>query len=154
DLLEESAVACGNAFRMNRRGYLFATADPAVVDRLSKTAEQVSSFGMGPLRRHSGRQTYQPAPAEGFADQPTGADLLSGDAALSAFPYLARETVGALHIRRAGYINAVALGGWLLKQACAAGATFVKDRVTGVNASGGRVSEVRLASGDVIATDR
>src|SRR6185503_9343697 len=40
------------------------------------------------------------------------------------------------------------------KQACAARATFVKDRVTGVDTSGGRVSEVRLASGDVIATDR
>src|SRR5882762_3979791 len=29
DLLEESAAQSGNAFRMNRRGYLFATADTA-----------------------------------------------------------------------------------------------------------------------------
>jgi glycine/D-amino acid oxidase-like deaminating enzyme len=33
DLLEELARESGNAFRMNRRGYLFATADPALARR-------------------------------------------------------------------------------------------------------------------------
>src|SRR6476469_6440526 len=38
DLLEESAAKCGNAFRLNRRGYLFATAEESVVERLRTTA--------------------------------------------------------------------------------------------------------------------
>src|SRR5262245_51811297 len=67
DLLEESAADCANAFRLNRRGYLFATADPAQVERLASTAANVSSFGMGPLRRHPRKPSYDPAPAEGFA---------------------------------------------------------------------------------------
>jgi glycine/D-amino acid oxidase-like deaminating enzyme len=154
DLLEESATACGNAFRMNRRGYLFATADHAKLDRLASTAAEVSAFGMGDVRRHERIDSYQPAPAEGFADQPTGADFLLGDAALAAFPYLSPETVGAVHIRRAGYVNAVALGAWLLEQACAAGATFVRDGVASIDAHGGCVNEVRLVSGNAIETKR
>jgi glycine/D-amino acid oxidase-like deaminating enzyme len=154
DLLEESAAACGNAFRMNRRGYLFATADEARVSKLEATAKEVSAFGMGSLRTHSDLKSYQPAPPEGFVDQPHGADLLLGDAARRAFPYLAPETTGALHIRRAGYVNAVALGAWLLERACAAGARFVRDPVDAVRTTGGRVREVRLASGETIETER
>lgn len=154
DLLEENAMECGNAFRLNRRGYLFATADEAQVARLETTAAQVSRLGMGEVRRHSRTDAYRAAPAEGFADQPTGADLLLGDAALAAFPYLAPDTVGALHIRRAGFVNAVALGAWLLKRALAAGARFVRGRVDTIRTDGGRVRDVRLSSGEVIETDR
>src|SRR3954463_945918 len=46
DLLEDSATRSGNAFRMNRRGYLFATADEAKLAELEATARQVSAFGM------------------------------------------------------------------------------------------------------------
>ena len=62
DLLEETATECGNAFRLNRHGYLFATADEAQVARLETTANEVSSFGMGPLRTHPGNAPYQSAP--------------------------------------------------------------------------------------------
>jgi len=154
DLLEESSAESGHAFRMNRRGYLFATARPDKLAQLEYTAQRVSSFGMGDVRRHSNLATYETAPAEGFAGQPTGADLLLGDAALAAFPYLADDTIGALHVRRAGWFSAVALGSWLLSQAEASGARFVRGRVTRVDTTGGRVREVHLASGDSIATDR
>jgi sarcosine oxidase, subunit beta len=154
DLLEESAAESGNAIRMNRRGYLFATADPAQVARLESTASEVSAFGMGPLRVHRNSGTYTAAPAEGFADQPIGADLLLGDEALRAFPFLAADTIGALHIRRAGWLSGIALGARLLQQAIAAGATFVRDRVDGVDAFGGKVRSVRLASGTTIETER
>lgn len=154
DLLEETATESGNAFRMNRRGYLFVTADEAQVARLAATAKQVSEFGMGPLRVHPGNEPYRPAPAEGFGGQPIGADLLLGDEALRAFPYLAADTAAALHIRRAGFVNAVALGSWLLTRALAGGASFVRDRVRAVRTDGGRVSEVQLASGDTIATNQ
>lgn len=154
DLLEESAAESGNAFRMNRRGYLFATADPEEVERLEATARQVSAFGMGPLRQHPADGAYESAPAEGFAGQPLGADLLYGDDVHRAFPYLTREAIAALHVRRAGCLNAVALGSWLLERAIAAGASFVRDRVTGVRTGGGRVTGVDLASGNAIDTDR
>jgi glycine/D-amino acid oxidase-like deaminating enzyme len=154
DLLEESAAESGNAFRLNRRGYLFATARDTEIPRITEIANQVSSFGMGAVRTHHASTTYQAAPAEGFADQPDGADLLLGDAVRSSFPYLAADTVAALHVRRAGWLNAPALGAWLLKRAIANGATFVRDRVCGIDARGGRVHSVRLASGDEIGTDR
>src|SRR5690348_13875996 len=102
DLLEESAAESGNVFRLNRRGYVFATSNEGELARLEATAHQVSAFGMGDVRVHRSIETYAPAPAEGFADQPTGADLLLADAARSAFPYLSPSMAGALHVRRAG----------------------------------------------------
>lgn len=154
DLLEETADESGNVFRMNRHGYLFATADETQAARLLATAREVSAFGMGEVREHTGLTTYAPARAEGFRDQPTGADLLRGSAVREAFPYLAQDSVAALHIRRAGWLSAVSLGSWLLKRALASGASFVRDRVVGVAHDGGRVREIQLESGDVIATER
>lgn len=154
DLLEETALECANAFRLNRRGYLFATSDHANVTKMETMARQVSSFGMGDVRTHYHLDDYRRAPGEGFVGQPDGADLLLGDSARVAFPYLASNTVAALHVRRAGFVNAVALGAWLLKRAHAAGASFVRDRVAGVRTEGGRVRDVKLASGDVIETER
>src|SRR4051812_14739286 len=154
DLLEETAAESGNVFRMSRRGYLFITADVAQAARLEATARQVSAFGMGPIHTHPGSVPYAAAPAEGYAAQPTGADLLFGDEALNAFPYLAPDTRAALHIRRAGWVSAVSLGTWMMKRAAGCGMTFVRDRVTGVRTEGGHVREVQLASGDLIATDR
>ena len=154
DLLEESAVESGNAFRMSRHGYLFATGDESQAERLLATARQVASYGMGEIREHTTATTYTPVQAEGFRGQPAGADLLRGAAVREAFPYLTSDAVAALHIRRAGWVNAMALGSWLLKRALASGAAFVRDRVVGIRHDGGRVREVQLASGDVIGTDR
>src|SRR5438105_1001975 len=117
DILEELAVESDNAFRLNRRGYLFATARDDELERLRSTAAQVSSFGMGPVRVHPGVERYVPPPGDGFLDQPVGADLLLDDEARRAFPFLAPDLRAALHIRRAGWLNAVALGAWLLKRA-------------------------------------
>jgi glycine/D-amino acid oxidase-like deaminating enzyme len=141
DLLEETSAESGHAFRLNRRGYLFATASPDKLAQMEETARRVSSFGMGEVRRHSSVSTYRPAPAEGFDDQPSGADLLIGDSACAAFPYLAED-------------SAVALGSWLLSQAVANGARFVREHVTRVDTAGGRVREVHFASGNSITTGR
>src|SRR4029079_9978590 len=154
DLLEDSAAESGNVFRLNRRGYVFATSNEGELARLEATARQVSAFGMGDVRVHRSIETYAPAPAEGFADQPTGADLLLVDAARSAFPSLSPSMAGALHVRRAGFMSGVNLGAWFLAQAAATGASFRRDRVVSVGTNGGRVSEIGLASGSRIATDR
>ena len=154
DLLEEMAEESGNIFRLNRRGYVFLTADEGGAERLRATAREVSAHGMGPLREHADPGAYLPAQAEGYDDHATGADLLLGDAARGAFPGIAPDVTAALHVRRAGWMNAVALGAWMLKRALGAGATFVRDRVTGFRVDGGRVREVRLASGTAIAAER
>src|SRR6266850_2345552 len=52
DLLEELARESGNAFRMNRRGYLFATADPVRASELVRFAQEASALGAGPVRRY------------------------------------------------------------------------------------------------------
>jgi glycine/D-amino acid oxidase-like deaminating enzyme len=154
DLMEDSATRSGNAFRMNRRGYLFATAMESKATELEATARQVSSYGMGEVRVHRAPGMYMPHRAEGFLDQPTGADLLLGDEARRAFPWLADDTIAALHIRRAGWVNGVAMGNWLLSKALGAGARFVRDRITAIDVAGGKVKGVELASGDKIQTDR
>ena len=155
DLLEEMADESGNAFRLNRRGYVFVTADDEGVDRLRATAREVSSFGMGELREHAGASTsYEPASDEGYARQPDGADFLDGAAACRAFPGLSADSKAALHVRRAGWFNAIALGAWMLKRALGAGVTFVRDRVTSIDTDGGRVRGVRLASGATIDCGR
>ena len=156
DLLEEMADESGNAFRLNRRGYVFVTADEEGVDRLRATAREVSAFGMGELREHTypARGSYQASEPEGYARQPDGADLLVGDAASATFHPLARDTRAALHVRRAGWLNAIALGAWMLKRALGAGVTFVRDRVTGIDTAGGSVRGVHLASGATIECAR
>jgi glycine/D-amino acid oxidase-like deaminating enzyme len=153
DLMEETARASANFFRMNRRGYLFATADPENLVEMERTAAQVSGYGMGAVRRHTSANSYEPPPAEGFEDQPDGADILVGGAVRSAFPFLAPETIGAVHVRRAGTLNAVALGAWMLKRAIANGADVIRDRVSAIETSGGRVTGVKLASGSTIETN-
>src|SRR5439155_1074717 len=50
DLLEELARESGNLFRMNRRGYLFATADPAQVPLFVERAHEAAMRGIGPAR--------------------------------------------------------------------------------------------------------
>jgi sarcosine oxidase, subunit beta len=154
DLLEETAHESGNVFRLNRRGYVFATSSEAELARLEAAARGVSAFGMGDVRVHQSVSAYTPAPAEGFADQPTGADLLVGDAAREVFPYLSSTMTGALHVRRAGFMSGVNLGAWFLARAAAAGTTFARDRLLAVRTAGGRVSEVALASGARVATER
>ena len=63
DLLEELAEASGNVFRMNRRGYVFGTADPARAAELRAMAEIVADWGAGPFRIHDGRPAADGLPA-------------------------------------------------------------------------------------------
>src|SRR5512134_362784 len=75
DLMEAVADESGNVFRMNRRGYLYVTADEDKLAALENAAGAISSLGAGPLRVYSSTALYyQPSTPEGFRDQPTGAD--------------------------------------------------------------------------------
>ena len=150
DLMEELADESGNVFRMNRRGYLYLTAQESNVEELGITARRSSSLGAGPLRVHSSSSLYyQPSPAEEFHNQPIGADLLLGsDLVHKHFPYVTENAVAALHVRRAGWLSAQQLGMYLLETARQHGVRFESACVTGVDVTGGCVKGVRLGSGE------
>jgi sarcosine oxidase, subunit beta len=149
DLLEALARETGNAFQMNRRGYVFLTADAERVTQFQNTAETISNLGAGPVRTHrSGASTYTPAPAHGFEGQPTGADLLIGSHLIRQhFPFVTEEVVAMLHARRCGWFSAHELGMIMLEQAKACGARLMPGRVNDVTVANGRVQSVRIASG-------
>src|SRR5690348_10038433 len=56
DLLEEIARATDNRIQLNRRGYLYATADPDRIPLLRRAAEEAAALGAGPLRIHASQQ--------------------------------------------------------------------------------------------------
>jgi sarcosine oxidase, subunit beta len=149
DIMERLALSNGNAFHLNRRGYLYVTGDPKKIPTLEANAERTAELTYGTLRVHfSGASDYKPAPALGFQDQPDGADLLIGhDLLQQHFPYLSADASAALHVRRAGWLSAQQLGMFLLEGARAAGVQFVNEPITGLELQGGRVAGVQLAGG-------
>jgi len=155
DLLEELARESGNVFRMNRRGYLFASADPARAARFIESAHEAAALGSGPARIHaSASSDYRPAPPEGFDDQPTGVDVITDRALIRKhFPYLAEDTVALFHGRRCGWFSGQQLGMYMLERAREKGVRLVSGRVEAIATAGGRVSGVRV-NGTTLATPR
>jgi glycine/D-amino acid oxidase-like deaminating enzyme len=149
DIMEELSDATGNAFRMNRRGYLYVTGDPRKIPNLRERLTRTSLLGAGPARIHTDADsTYQPARPDGWRGEPAGADLLLGaELVHKHFPYLAETTIAALHARRAGWVSAQGLGMTLLEGARRLGVRFESSRVIGVDVDNGRVRGVRLGDG-------
>jgi glycine/D-amino acid oxidase-like deaminating enzyme len=152
DILEALARAHANPFNLTRRGYLFASADPARIEEFRAQGQEAAALGAGPLREHRGAPddpTYVPAPASGFEGQPTGADLIT-DATLiqQHFPYLSEATVAVLHARRAGWFSAQQLGMLMLDKARAAGLRFVTGRLDRVEQRKGRVEAVQIQTAE------
>ncbi|PYM18591.1 MAG: FAD-dependent oxidoreductase [Candidatus Rokuibacteriota bacterium] len=159
DLLEELARESGNVFRMNRRGYLFATGDPALVPRFLARAQEAAALGSGPVRVHDrpGSEYRPPAP-EGFDGEPTGSDVITDRALIRRhYPWVTEDTVALLHARRCGWFSGQQLGMYLLERARDKGVRLLEGRVAGVETSGGRVSGVRIegaGGAHTIATPR
>ena len=152
DLLEELAGSSGNRFHLNRRGYLFATADPERVAAFEAAGHEAESLGAGALRRHDGRgggADYVPHRMDGYTDMPDGADLIVDGALIRRhFPWLSPETVAVLHARRCGWLSAQQLGMHLLDEARRHGAFLVPGRVEEVLSAGGRVAGARVSLRD------
>ena len=148
DILESLARAHGDPFNLTRRGYLFATADPARVEEFRTQGDEAAQLGAGPLREHRGAlgdPPYVPAPAAGFEGQPTGADLITDTALIGKhFPYLSEATLAVLHARRAGWFGAQQLGQLMLDMARSAGIRFITGTLDRVEQRNGRVQAVRL----------
>ena len=156
DLLEQLADASGNRFLLNRRGYVYATADSDQIENFKRQGETAVSQGAGPLRINDGQPNdppYQPLSAEGYRGQPDGADLLLDPALIRRhFPYLSPQTTAVLHARRCGWLSGQQLGAYLLEEARAAGVQFVEASVTGVGVENGRVHHVQLNNSETIST--
>ncbi len=148
DLLEELARESGNVFRMNRRGYLFATTDAASVPRWIQRAQEAAALGAGPVRVHgSPGSDYRPAAADGFEDQPAGSDVITDPALIRRhFPYLAGDTVALLHARRCGWFSGQQLGMYLLEHAREKGVRLMEGRLERIDTRGGRVRAVTVSS--------
>ncbi|HUE98549.1 MAG TPA: FAD-binding oxidoreductase [Anaerolineales bacterium] len=149
DLMEFLADESGDVFRMNRRGYLYVTANKSKIADLETVSRATSNLGAGPMRIHSSSSLYyEPLASERFHHQPTGADLLIGNELIrNHFPYLTERAVAALHVRRAGWLSAQQLGMYLLETSRGRGMRFESARVTGVDMAHGCVKGVRLSSG-------
>jgi len=145
DLIEEIARATGNRINLNRRGYLFATADAAKVEFLSTMAQLAESRGAGAARFHdSSSSAYAPSPERGFDSALNGADVITDRSLIRRhFPYLAPETVAVAHARRAGWLSAQQLGSVMLEAARERGVKLLRGKVVGIEA-GDRVRGVTV----------
>jgi glycine/D-amino acid oxidase-like deaminating enzyme len=156
DLLDRLAEESGNIFNLNRRGYLYLTGNAERISEFQMAAREPSELGAGSVRVHDGRpgaSPYIPSRPEGFKGVPSGADLLLDPAVLfDHFPYLNRETIAGLHVRRAGWFSAQQLGAYLLGQVRARGVKYLQTRVAGVDVVQGRVDAVCMQDGSLVAT--
>jgi glycine/D-amino acid oxidase-like deaminating enzyme len=152
DLLENLAEESDNFFRMNRRGYVFLTADPKKATLMEQTANEISLLGAGAVRYHQGRPgdpPYAPSPRMGFDPQLRGADLVTDRALIRKhFPFITDKAIAMLHPRRCGWLSAQQLGMYLLERARDHGARFLKGRVFEVAVRRGRIEGVRVQTED------
>lgn len=133
--MTQGLLADGASFAMDRRGYLFVTADPAVAAGLPAVAAQRVESGV----------------------RPGSFDLLDGADLVARFPHLAPDLRGGIHARRAGSLDTVGLGLAMLARAEAAGVTVVRGDVVGGTIVDGRIAGISIAApaGIVdIATER
>ena len=148
DLLERIERESGGWLRLNRRGYLFATAEPSRIATFHALGREAQSLGAGALRVHDGAASspgYLPSPAHGFDGIPSGADLITDPVLIRAeFPYLDPAVVAVLHARRCGWLSAQQLGMWMLERARERGVRLVRGRVADVDTRGGRVRAVSV----------
>ncbi len=159
DILEDLAHKSDNSFNLNRRGYVFATANPARIADFERSAEEAAELGAGPVRYYRGQShdpVYVPASAEGFENQPTGSDVILDPRIIREhFPYLSEHTIALIHARRCGWFSAQQLGMYMLDRAREHGARLLQARVEGLDVVGNRVQSVRLSQGgtpDTIST--
>lgn len=149
DLLEQYADASANRFLMNRRGYLYATADARKAEQFLAEAWRAEQQGAGEVRVYRSSDDalkYMPSTHTGFRQHPQGADLFLDQCAIREhFPFLADNILAVLHARRCGWLSGQQLGAYLLDEAKAAGVTMVSGRVDAVHVAKQRIIGVHIA---------
>jgi glycine/D-amino acid oxidase-like deaminating enzyme len=150
DILENLAHESDNYFHLNRRGYVYATADSNRISHFKRAAEESAKLGAGPLRYHDGQPggpAYFPPHESAFDGQPNGIDLILDQRMIqNYFPYLSKNIVALIHARRCGWFSVQQLGVYLLERAKERGVRFLQARVEGVEVVGNQVRAVRIRS--------
>jgi glycine/D-amino acid oxidase-like deaminating enzyme len=150
DILDELARESDNRFLLNRRGYLFVTADDARIEEIHEMGREPCDLGAGEFRVHeagSAGGRYTPAPSKGFENLPDGADLILDRSLIRQhFPCLNADTVAVLHARRCGWLSAQQLGMYMLEEARAHGAKLLHGRVEAVDVQNGSVRGVQVTT--------
>jgi glycine/D-amino acid oxidase-like deaminating enzyme len=146
DGIEEIARTTGNRIQLNRRGYVFATADTSKIPFLAAMARSAELRGGGPARFHeTPSSAYEPSPERGFEVPLAGADVITDLTLVRRhFPYLTPDTVALVHARRAGWLSAQQLGMVMLETVRARGVRFITGRVLDLLVQGGRVRSVEV----------
>ncbi len=155
DWLERWALESNNRFLLNRRGYIYFTANPNSVTDFQRAAQAAAQAGAGEVRVHADRShaAYAPLEPQRFVDQPTGSDLLlDRSLILDRFPCINPDVVAAVHARRAGWFSGQQLGMFLLEKAREYGVTLINARIDRVSVKANRVEEIHLASDRSIST--
>jgi glycine/D-amino acid oxidase-like deaminating enzyme len=136
-LMEGIARQTDNRINLNRRGYVFATADAKQIDFLQTMAKSAEARGGGSARFHDApTSVYAPSPERGFDFALAGADVIIDRSIIRThFPYLAEDTIALAHARRAGWLSAQQLGAFMLETARAHGMKLLRGTVTGIDAS-------------------
>jgi glycine/D-amino acid oxidase-like deaminating enzyme len=145
DLIETIARATDNRINLNRRGYVFATADASKIEFLTTMAQMAETRGGGPARFHdTATSAYEPAAERGFDSAISGADVITDRSLIRKhFPYLSPDTIAVAHARRAGWLSAQQLGAAMLEAARERGVKLVRGRVVGIEA-GAHVRAVEI----------
>jgi glycine/D-amino acid oxidase-like deaminating enzyme len=156
-LLGSFAKANSNLIQLNRRGYLYVTANEENLCDFINNAKEPVMLGAGDLRIHErsiSKKEYFLSQSSSFEGYPDGADLLIGHNLVHQYyPYLNNETVAALHVRKAGWFSAQQLGIHLLGMARNAGVEFLSSKITAIETKNNRLHALILDDGSHIQSD-
>lgn len=148
EIMEQLAHRTNNAFALNRRGYLYATAAEEMIENFKAAGLEAAEMGAGPMRIHEpNNSSYQPHESEGFETSLDGCDLILDKALIREhFPDLSSNVVAVLHVRRCGFLSAQQLGMVMLEQAKAHGLRLIRARVEDVVIDNGSVVGVKVST--------
>ncbi|MCP5098153.1 MAG: FAD-binding oxidoreductase, partial [Chloroflexi bacterium] len=155
DMLEAMHRQQPDLLRMDRGGYMYATAVPANIPHMIATAEESTSLGAGDLRIHrsAANDSYVPVTEHGVFDAPTGADILLDKTLIQRhFPYLNKDCIAVLHARRCGWFAARQYAMHMLEEAREKGVRLLEGTVEAVTTQGGRVNGVKVCGKEGVIT--
>ena len=150
DLLEELDRDSGQVFELNRRGYVFLTADVAEAERLSAFAKATADRSKVAKATADASNVAKATADKHTHSGPTTEFVGEPRTILQRYPFITNRVRAMLHVRRAGFMNAAKLGQYLLDRSRARGVEVIRDEVAGLIVENGRFVAARLASGSRI----
>ena len=152
DIMEELAKESSNVFHLNRRGYVYVTADPKRLSYFERFVKETSELGVGSVRYHTGQfggSSYTPHHSTGFNNEPSGVDLIVDSKIIQRhFPYLSKDILAVIHGRRCGWLSVQQLGMYMLERARENGVRLIAARLESIDVVDKKIQAVHLRQGD------